>query len=134
MTRRMAPLARLRRSRGARSAGALLGILALLFQMGVPLAHDPLVLGAAAPWLGIPVCHVGMPQDTPSAPTQPDRLAPCAVCLGLAASACLVLPPAAGGIVLAASPAPSTLAPPAFERPARDVGGFAQPRAPPVLA
>jgi hypothetical protein len=134
MRPRTAPLARLRRSRPARAVGVVLGALALLLQMGVALAHDPLGRGTALPWLGVPLCHVGAPQGNPSAPTPPDQAAPCPICLGLAASAALVLPPVVPGVVPVSLPVPLASVPPAIVRHARDVDGRAQPRAPPVFA
>lgn len=121
-----------------RRVGAFLGMLALLFQMGVPLAHDPAGLGALAPWLGLPLCHAagaGAADPSPTAPA-PGKSALCPICLGLAAGAALVVPPAAGGVVVAALPQLRLPTPRALAiAPARhDRGGPAQPRGPPALA
>jgi hypothetical protein len=116
-----------------RRLGAFLGMLALLLQMGVPLAHDPMGLGALDPLLGAPLCHVGGSSGTDQ-PAAPDKSALCPICLGLAANACFLAPPSQPGIALAALPAiapplPSDPAPPHFHR-----GDPAQPRGPPALA
>jgi len=115
-----------------RRLGAFLGVLALLLQMGVPLAHDPMGLGALGPFIGAPLCHVG--GGGGDQPAAPDKGALCPICLGLAASACFIAPPSQPGIALAALPAaplppPSAPAPPHFSR-----GDPAQPRGPPALA
>jgi hypothetical protein len=116
-----------------RHLGAFLGMLALLFQMGVPLAHDPVGLGALAPWLGVALCRAGGAADPSHAPAAPGKSAVCPICLGLATSADLVSPPAVAGIAIAALPLP--LQPPPGIAPRRhDRGGPAQPRGPPSLA
>jgi hypothetical protein len=116
-----------------RRFGAFLGVLALLLQMGVPLAHDPLGLGAMGPWLDAPLCHAGGSGGTDQ-PAAPEKSGLCPICLGLAANACFVAPPAAAGVALVVLPTtqpppPSAIAPPGYAR-----GDPAQPRGPPALA
>jgi hypothetical protein len=122
--------------RPVRRLGVILGMLALLLQMGVPLAHDPVGLGALAPWLGLPLCHAGGDSTAdhgPAAPA-PGTSALCPICFGLAAGAALIAPPAAGGIVVAALPQ-MPLPPASDTAPDRRVrSGPAQPRAPPGFA
>lgn len=115
-----------------RRLGAFLGVLALLLQMGVALAHDPLRLGAAVPWLGAPLCHVGGNGNT-GQPSAPGKSAVCPLCLGLAGNACFITPQAVAGMAVAALPAPAPPLPPSTvpRRSAR--GDPVQPRGPPAL-
>lgn len=135
MSARAGLLRRLLGLTALREAGAAFGLLALLFQMGVPLAHDPAGLGLLDPLADAPLCHVGAPGDRQSSPSQPDQgVAICPLCLGIAASGVLLMPPSPGIAVIAAV-APAPLADPvAFVRKAHGSAGSAQPRAPPVLA
>ena len=116
-----------------RRLGAVLGVLALVLQMAVPLAHDPVGLGTLGAVLGVPLCHAGGSGGSDQ-PAAPDKGALCPICLGLAASACFLSPPAQPGIALAALPA-APLPPPADRAPRRTARGDpAQPRGPPALA
>jgi hypothetical protein len=120
----------------ARIVGAFLGVLALLLQMGVALAHDPAGMAAGAPWLGLPLCHAGSDGAAAPAhgPSAPGKAAVCSLCLGLAAGAGLVPPPAIAGISVAASSQPALPRRPERARQAHARGGPAQPRGPPSLA
>jgi hypothetical protein len=128
---------RCRRREPARRLGALLAIFALVLQLGLPLAHDPIGLGLAAPLLGAPLCHVGASGAGGHAPlpAAPGQGALCPICLGLAAASSAVLPPDPGSAALAAlsTDAPPLLRP-AAAPPSPVLHGAAQPRAPPALA
>ena len=114
-----------------RRLGAFLGVLALLVQMGVSLAHEPVALGAAAPLFGAPLCHVG--GGGGSQPPAPEKSAVCPICLSVAANACFVAPPGPAGLALAA-PAAAPLPLPLTSTPRRSARGDpAQPRGPPAL-
>lgn len=121
-----------------RQVGALLGVLALLLQMGVALAHDPTGLAALAPGLGLPLCHVASGDrtaDPSQAPAAPNKSAICPLCLGLAAGAAFISPPAIGGVAIAASPQTALPHLPDIASPRHDRRGRpAQPRGPPTLA
>jgi hypothetical protein len=114
---------------------ALLGILALLLQMSMPLAHDPMGLGQSAPLLG-PLCHAGADGAGSKAPRSDDGSGKtlCQLCLGLAAASSFVSPPALPGVTLAQSPLPQFAATADSPRGQPGRGGSAQPRAPPILA
>ncbi|HUK60407.1 MAG TPA: DUF2946 family protein [Stellaceae bacterium] len=111
--------------------GAFLGILALLLQLGVPLAHEPLAQGFASP-----LCHVGgigADRHVP-APASSDHGALCPICLGLAAAASALVPPdPASGLILAALPSAPLTAWPASAEAAPTPHRAAQPRAPPAV-
>jgi hypothetical protein len=127
-------LARLRRTGLARSLAGFCGMLAVVIQLGVPIAHDPAGLGSASPWLGAAICHFGGREGTttPGVPAgQKSEL--CPICLGLQATAAALIAPDAGAIALASRPASQLL--PLIRDAARsghDPGQPAQPRAPPV--
>jgi len=131
------PLARLRRAGAVRRASALLASLALLLQLGVPLAHDPVGLGTFAPWLGAPLCHAGsdtanrsLPSDQPAPADRKSSL--CPICVSLQVSGSFVAPPAGISLVAVAitraSPAPPRAAPYL----AYAFGFTSQPRGPPA--
>lgn len=132
-----APLARLRRDGVARSVSACLAVLALMLQLGVPLAHDPVGMGAFAPWLGTALCHAGggtadrpLPANHP-APSDPKAYL-CPICISMQASGSFVAPPA-GASVVAALPPPQPPSFPPMAVPIAHAPGFtAQPRAPPA--
>lgn len=130
-------LARLRRAAAARRASALLATLALLLQLGVPLAHDPIGLGSFAPWLGTALCHAGSDAAHRSAPAQnPTPADPkgslCPICVSLQASLGFIAPPA-GASVSAVALLPLPLVPPRTTLRLAHAPGFtSQPRAPPV--
>ena len=132
-------LARLRGAGPARGIGALAGMLALLLQLGVPLAHDPAGLGPLAPLLGVAMCHVGAggtagsPRGD-STPSAPRNATLCPICLGLQATASFLAPPAAGFVAVASLPAPPPLSQPGIVQDLHAPGSPAQPRAPPVPA
>jgi hypothetical protein len=135
MPRRL--LARLCRAGAARRVSALLAMLALLLQLGVPLAHDPIGLGAVAPWLGAALCHAGSDAAHRSAPAQDPAPADpkaslCPICISLQASLGFIAPPA-GATVSSVALLPLPLVPPRTTlRLARALGFTSQPRAPPV--
>lgn len=123
-------IARLRRAGRWRDWSAAAALLALVLQMGMLLAQAPFG-GAAASWLGMPLCHAA----PAGAPAAPDQRASCPICLGIAAGGTALLPPPVAGIAVAAA----VVALPSFhpalpERPAYDAASAAQPRAPPTLA
>jgi hypothetical protein len=125
---------RRRRREPTRRFGALLAIFALVLQLGLPLAHDPIGLGFAAPLVGAPLCHVGAGGHAPL-PASPGQGALCPICLGLAAASSAVLPPDPGTTIVAAlsADAPPPL-PLAAAPPLPVLHGAVQPRAPPALA
>ena len=111
-----------------RHLGAFLAMLALLLQMGVPLAHDPTGLAG----LGAPLCHVGA-RGGAQQPAQGGASVACPLCLAIAAGANLAPPPAAG-IIAVAAPLAEALPPPA-DAPPRVAARFtpSQPRGPPFV-
>jgi hypothetical protein len=120
----------------SRVVGAFLGVLALLLQMGVALAHDPAGLATGAPGLGLPLCHAGGDGAAGPAhgPPAPGKAAVCSLCLGLAAGAGLMPPPAIPGVAIAALPQLALPRPPESAPQLHTRGGPAQPRGPPSLA
>lgn len=132
-----APLASLRRDGTARSLGALLAMLALLLQLGVPAAHDPVGLGAVVPWLGSALCRAGSdaanrfpPADNPAPSDRKTDL--CPVCVLLQACSSFIVPPIHASLV-AALPLSIPPVPPHAAVLIAYLSGFtAQPRAPPA--
>jgi hypothetical protein len=122
-----------------RGLGTILALLALLLQTGVPLAHQPLVMGSFAPGLGMPMCHVatGAASDKSggATPSAPGKIAYCPICLGLLADASGCLPNAvAAGLALAPPEVVALRLPPGKVGRTRERAYASQPRAPPALA
>jgi hypothetical protein len=127
------PLARLRRAGLARRLAGFCGMLAVVIQLGLPILHDPAGLIAAAPWFGVPICHVGGGGTSGPALPSDQKSGLCPICLGLQATATALIPPDPGLIAEVSLPAAQPLPPiPATVRTGRDPGSPAQPRAPPV--
>src|SRR5665213_2592618 len=110
---------RIMRARPARSLGTILALFALLLQAGVALAHQPLLVGAFAPGVGLAMCHVATgnaPEKSGgTGPSAPDKVAFCSICLGLQASASFCLPvPAVAGLARALPQAVKLALPPDF--------------------
>src|SRR5665213_2630515 len=129
---------RIMRARPARSLGTILALFALLLQAGVALAHQPLLVGAFAPGVGLAMCHVASgnaPEKSGgTAPSAPDKVAFCSICLGLQASASFCLPvPAVAGLARALPQAVKLALPPDPIRAMRIPALSSQPRAPPTL-
>jgi hypothetical protein len=127
------PLARLRRAGLARRLAGFCGMLAVVIQFGLPILHEPAALIAAAPWFGVPICHVGGTGTADPALPSDQKPGLCPICLGLQATATALPPPDAGLIALASPPVSQPLLP-IRDRVRKDhePGSFAQPRAPPV--
>jgi hypothetical protein len=121
----MNALAPLRRAGLPRRIVGLFGMLAIVLQLGVALAHEP-----AESWLGAAMCHAG--GGNPAAPAD-KKSALCPVCLGLQANGAALVPPLPGIIALDCVPAAMPLPPSrVVAQGGHDPGSPAQPRAPPV--
>jgi len=97
----------------------------------------PADLSALALGLGLPLCHTasaGRTADPSQAPAAPGKPAICPICLGLAAGAAFISPPAIGGIAIAALPQVALPHPPRAAPRTLARGRPAQPRGPPALA
>jgi hypothetical protein len=126
-------MARLRHASAWRDWSAFAALLALIIQMSVAVAHDP--LEGALGW-GVPLCHAGgASAGHPAAPAPPAGAPLCPVCVGLAACSAAVLPPPVlGAPMLAFAPVPVVFRAAASEILAYPPVSTAQPRAPPALA
>ena len=132
------PLARRRRAGFLRRrTSALVTMLALLVQLSVPLAHDPVGLGTFASWLDAPLCHAGgdpANRTSPAnAPTPADsKCLLCPICISLQANASFIAPPADASLPAVAVTRVSPVPPHATPRLAYAFGFISQPRAPPA--
>jgi hypothetical protein len=130
------PLARLRRDGAARSVSALVALWALLLQLAVPLAHDPLGIGTFTPWLDAPLCHAGIAATIPSAPGTPlpadTQSHLCPLCVALQACGSFIMPLVGAGLAAIVLPALPPAPLPAGVRLTHAPGFTAQSRAPPA--
>ena len=137
MRRGPALLKRLRRNGPTRWLGAWVATLAVVVQLSVPLAQDPIGAVPLGPWLGFPLCHAtiaghGTKGGTP-APTMPGDCSLCPLCIALRVASAFLPPPhaptTAAVVAVPAAIAPLRTSAPRLRRIARSL---AQPRAPPV--
>ncbi len=131
-----APLAWLRRDRTARRVGAWLAVFALLLQMALPLAHDPLGLAMVAPGLSSPICHAGATAAEGAPGQRPASHDPacgiCPLCITLQSGGVFLAPSAGAGILAAFLPAAKPTPVAAASGAVRSLRVASQPRAPPA--
>jgi len=130
-------LGRLRGAGMTRGVSCFAAILALVLQLALPLADDPVGRSALGPWSGFPLCHARGAVDQPanhSLPSAPSRCALCPLCLALQAAGTFVAPPRPADLLAAAAQPLRLSFPSATVSAPRSAGVLAQPRAPPVLA
>ena len=127
-------LARLRRDGAARRVSAFVALYALLLQLAVPLAHDPIGIGTFAPWLDAPLCHAG--NSVPAAPGDQTPVGTqshlCPLCVSLQACGSFIAPLAGAGLVAVLPPAMRPAPLPAPVRLTHASGFTPQSRAPPA--
>ncbi len=125
MTARPGLLARLRRT------GAVIAIIALLWQLGLPVG-----VGSAAPWPGgMALCHAGgtaADRAAPAMPGAPDHACQCPLCFLLQAGSVSLAPPDGVSLAVASVRLAPSLPRLVVVHLAQTAGVIAQPRAPPA--